>query len=94
MVQSWLGYRMKKRKGKRSSPLDEITPKEWGSDTVSELLRLLNLLTRTLELHPQQAALLDEILDGDLLASDCLGEVPAQWSAPPKADEHQRRMPL
>lgn len=94
VVQSWLGYRMKKRKGRKSSPLDEITPKEWTSDTVSELLRLLNLLTRTLELHPQQATLLDEIVAGPLLGGDRLGEVPAQWRAAPKADDQQHHMEL
>ena len=44
VLQSWLGYRMKNRKGKKSSPLDDITPKEWMSDYTSEFLRLLNLL--------------------------------------------------
>lgn len=94
VVQSWLGYRMKKRKGKKSSPLDEITPREWDSHYTSELLRLLNLLTRTLDLHPRQAALLDEILAGPLLGADRLGEVPAQWRAAPKADEQQHSMSL
>ncbi|MGI8756773.1 MAG: type ISP restriction/modification enzyme, partial [Acidimicrobiales bacterium] len=29
VVDSWLGYRMARRKGKRSSPLDEIGPERW-----------------------------------------------------------------
>lgn len=84
VVQSWLGYRMRKRKGKKSSPLDEITPAEWGSDYTSEFLRLLNLLTRTLEIHPQQAELLDAVLTGPLLPASALGPVPPQWRAAPK----------
>jgi predicted helicase len=79
VVQSWLGYRMKKRKGRKSSPLDDITPQEWSSDYTSEFLRLLNLLTRTMALQPQQAALLDDILTAPLLAADTLPSVPDQW---------------
>jgi hypothetical protein len=30
VVQSWLGYRMKEGKGRRSSPLDEIRPERWS----------------------------------------------------------------
>ena len=83
VVQSWLGYRMRVRKGKKSSPLDDINPKEWGSEYTSEFLRLLNLLSRTLELHPAQAALLDEIVAGPLIAADALGPVPEQCRKAP-----------
>lgn len=94
VVQSWLGYRMAKRKGRKSSPLDDITPPEWGSEMVSEFLRLLNLLTRTLELHPQQASLLDDLLQTDLLPADVLGPVPDQWRNGPKFMELQASFEL
>jgi predicted helicase len=84
VVQSWLGYRMRNRKGKKSSPLDAITPKAWGSEHTSEFLRLLNLLTRTVALQPEQAALLDDILAGPLLDASLLGPVPEQWRHAPK----------
>lgn len=86
VVQSWLGYRMKIRKGKKSSPLDDVTPREWSSEYTSEFLRLLNLLTRTIELQPQQVALLDAILAGPLLNASELGPVPEQWRDAPKAN--------
>jgi Type ISP C-terminal specificity domain/N-6 DNA Methylase len=89
VVPSWLGYRMKHRKGKKSSPLDDITPLEWDSEIVSELLRLLNLLTRTIALQPEQATLLDEILAGPLLAADALGNVPPAWRKAPKDESIQ-----
>ena len=92
VVQSWLGYRMKQRKGKKSSPLDDITPVEWGSDIVSELLRLLNLLTRTIEVQSEQAALLDAILGGPLLGADALGEVPPAWRKAPKDESIQPQL--
>jgi hypothetical protein len=41
-VQSWLGYRMKKPKGKKSSPLDEILPEKWTGEFTTELLELLS----------------------------------------------------
>ena len=89
VVQSWLGYRMLKRKGKKSSPLDEITPTEWGSEYTSEFLRLLNLLTRTLEIHPRQTELLNAVVAGPLLTANALGPVPPQWRIAPKGDNGQ-----
>jgi len=84
VVQSWLGYRMKNRKGRKSSPLDDIVPAGWGSDYTSELLRLLNLLTRTLELAPLQAKLLDEIQSRPLIPASSLGPVKKEWRQAPK----------
>jgi hypothetical protein len=90
VVQSWLGYRMKNRKGKKSSPLDDITPKEWSSDYTSEFLRLLNLLTRTVAMQPVQAALLDEILASPLLPGTVLAPAPEQWRSAPSASASGR----
>lgn len=90
VVQSWLGYRMKNRKGKKSSPLDDITPKEWSSDYTSEFLRLLNLLTRTVAMQPVQAALLDEILASPLLPGTVLAPAPEQWRGVPSASASGR----
>ncbi|MEX2306488.1 MAG: type ISP restriction/modification enzyme [Pirellulales bacterium] len=61
VVQSWLGYRMKKPKGKKSSPLDEILPEKWTGDFTTELLELLWILEATIELYPIQAKLLSEV---------------------------------
>lgn len=94
VVQSWLGYRMKNRKGRKSSPLDEITPEAWTSDYTSEFLQLLNLLTRTVELHPVQCALLEEIVDAPLLPASALKPVPDQWRSAPKADVSQSSLNL
>ena len=94
VVQSWLGYRMKARKGRKSSPLDDITPKEWGTETISELLRLLNLLTRTVQLHPQQESLLDDILAGPLIDFAQLGKVPEHWRVAPNYQTKQHSMEL
>lgn len=94
VVQSWLGYRMKNRKGKKSSPLDDITPAAWTSDYTSEFLRLLNLLTRTVALQPDQSELLDAILAAPLLPASSLGPVPEQWRDAPKSDARQHSIGL
>ena len=65
VVGSWLGYRKKTRKGRKSSPLDDIRPTRWTQ--TDELLRLLAILEHTIEVTPTAAALLDDILDGPLI---------------------------
>ena len=65
VLRSWLGYRMKARKGRKSSSLDDIRPTRWTQ--TDELLRLLAILERTIEVTPTAAALLDEILANPLI---------------------------
>lgn len=76
VVQSWLGYRMKNRKGKKSSPLDDIGPTEWPWEFTMELLQLLAVLEHTLAGYPAQAELLEEIEAGPLLLAAELPPVP------------------
>lgn len=94
VVQSWLGYRMKTRKGKKSSPLDGITPEGWPPEFTSELLRLLHLLEETLEIYPRQEALLERIVQGTLLLAGKLGPVPKEYREPPVVNESQRQLAL
>ena len=65
VLRSWLGYRMAKRKGRKSSPLDDIRPKTWVF--TDELLRLITILQHTVDITPTAAQLLDEIVNGPLL---------------------------
>ena len=62
VVQSWLGYRMKNPKGKKSSPLDNIRPEKWTGDFTTELLELLWVLEATIAEYPAQAKLLAAVL--------------------------------
>lgn len=93
VVQKWLGYRMRNRRGRRSSPLDELTPETWPATYTSELIRLLNILTHSLELHPIQNNLLNEIVEGPLLAADALGDVPPNMRKAPDINEAQLALP-
>ena len=63
VVASWLGYRMKVRAGRKTSPLDVIQPETWATDLTDELLRLLWILERTVEISRDQEALLPRILE-------------------------------
>lgn len=84
VVQSWLGYRMKKRAGKKSSPLDEIRPVRWIARMSEELLELLWILEATLAIEPDLEAQLDKVVTGACFTS---GELPY-----PK--EHERLPPV
>jgi hypothetical protein len=64
VVQSWLGYRMKKRAGKKSSPLDEIRPGRWTPRMTDEFLELLWVVEATLAMEPELAVALDKVVSG------------------------------
>lgn len=65
VVQSWLGYRMKKRAGKKSSPLDDTRPERWTARMTDEFLELLWVLEATLAMEPELSNVLDKIVAGD-----------------------------
>jgi len=82
VVQSWLGYRMRTGKGKKSSPLDDIRPERWTAQFTTEVLELLWVLEATLAIYPEQAQLLGEVLESDLLPADALPTVPEYMRGP------------
>ena len=83
VVQSWLGYRMKKPKGRKSSPLDEITPGCWPGEFTTELLELLWVLEATVAGYPAQAELLSAVVKGPCFRADELPPVPPEARRPP-----------
>jgi hypothetical protein len=82
VVQSWLGYRMKKRSGKKSSPLDEIRPERWTARMSDEFLELLWVLEATLAMEPDLAAVLDKAVSGPCFAA---ADLPQPTAAERKA---------
>ena len=78
IVQSWLGYRMKKRKGKKSSPLDEIRPNRWTARMSDELLELLWVLEATIALEPQLERALNAVVSGPCFSTAEL-PTPEPW---------------
>jgi len=87
VVQSWLGYRMRSGKGKKSSPLDDIRPERWTAQFTTELLELLWVLEATLATYPSQAQLLAKVLEGELFKAGELPPVPENMRRP----EHGER---
>ncbi|MGR3545523.1 MAG: type ISP restriction/modification enzyme [Roseovarius sp.] len=86
VVQSWLGYRMKKRAGKKSSPLDEIRPERWTARMSDELLELLWVLEATLAMEPELEKVLDKVVAGPCFAAaDLPTPTPEERKAPGKA---------
>ena len=90
VVQSWLKYRMKKGAGKKSSPLDDIRPEQWTSQFTDELLELLWVLEATVKGYPDQALLLDAVVEGPCFEAEELPSVPEDCRKPlqPMADDH------
>ena len=83
VVQSWLGYRMKRGAGRRSSRLDAVRPRSWTGRFTTELLELLWVLEATLEDYPAQARLLDAVVASECLRAGEIPPVPAVMRAPP-----------
>jgi len=75
VLRQWFSYRKKDREkpqiGDRRPPsaLGEIQPDHWLPEYTTELLNVINVLGLLVKLEPQQAALLDEIVDGPLIAA-------------------------
>jgi hypothetical protein len=69
VVKSWLGFRMKQRSGRKSSPLDDIRPAAWTAALTTELLELLWVLEATIATQPEMNTLLSEILAAPLFTA-------------------------
>lgn len=82
---------MKKRSGRKSSPLDEIRPPAWTAALTTELLELLWALEATVAAHPGLDALLGEIVAGPLFAAaDFPAPTATERKAPGNADEGEQ----
>lgn len=83
VVHSWLGYRMKKRAGKKSSPLDDIRPECWTARMSDEFLELLWVLESTLCMEPELEKALDKVVAGPCFtAAELPTPKPAERKAP------------
>lgn len=66
-LHKWLGYRMAQRQGRTSSPLDAITYDEWAF--TDELLLVISILQRTVDMTPRAAELLGRVLAGPIFTA-------------------------
>jgi hypothetical protein len=85
----WFSYRKKDRErpiiGDRRppSPLGDIQPDHWLAEYTTELLNVLNVIGRLVDLEPEQANLLEKVCAGPTISADELRaagalEVPAK----------------
>ena len=93
VVQSWLKYRMRDGAGQKSSPLDDIRPNKWPAEFTTELLHLIWVLESTLQIHAEQAILLDAVVKSDCIAEkDLTTAVPDSLRKPPPAPSGGARL--
>ena len=83
VVQSWLAYRMKKRKGKKSSALDDIRPERWTPRMSDEFVELLWVLEASLSMEPSLKTALDKVVAGPCFTAFEL----------PQPQPHERKPP-
>ncbi|UQU65093.1 N-6 DNA methylase [Couchioplanes caeruleus] len=83
IIKSWFNYRKKEPGGRRGSPLDDVHVDVWEPGWTSELVDLLTVLTRLVELEPAQAELLASVLASDVVDRNQLAAIGARWPALP-----------
>ena len=91
VLESWVGYRRAKPKGKKTSPLNDLVTTNWPSEWSKELHEILVVLTHLVQLEDKQADLLDSVLTSPLLDLSTLQELGVQW--PSTAKDRKPRMP-
>ena len=69
VVRRWLENRTRRGRGRYGSPLDNIRPSRWLDAWNDELLDLLRVLTRTLELRVDQDEILSGVCAGGLISA-------------------------
>jgi hypothetical protein len=76
VLRKWYGYRRRTRPQTRGeqSALDDIRPSTWPSEYTTDLLELLRVLTLVTDLEPEQAQLLNRVLESPLVTVAELSE--------------------
>ncbi|MDG9704824.1 N-6 DNA methylase [Streptomyces sp. DH37] len=84
VLRKWFGYRKSSPNSKKTSPLDDIHVDSWPSEWTTELIELLSVLRRLVDLMPDQRDLLAEVLAGPVVTEEELeaaGVLPVQDAA-------------
>ncbi|MDV8003048.1 type ISP restriction/modification enzyme [Rhodococcus sp. IEGM 1408] len=90
VLRSWFNYRKASPTGRKSSPLDDVNADSWPVEWTAELLDLLSVLSRLVEVHVKQAVLLEQILAGPVASRDMLSATGVVW---PTGDKDPQRKP-
>jgi hypothetical protein len=92
VLKSWIDYRSKEPAGKRTSPLDDINPPAWEHEWTGELIEVLSVLRRLVDLEPAQAELLRRVLAAPLMTIRDLSAAGVSW--PTSDADRKPRYPL
>ncbi|MEU2264579.1 type ISP restriction/modification enzyme [Streptomyces sp. NPDC019645] len=93
IVRKWFGYRKASPTSRKTSPLDDIHVTSWPGEWTEELIELLSVLRRLVDLAPVQQALTTKIVNSPVITVEELtsaGVLPPQ----PKAARPRRRIDL
>jgi hypothetical protein len=74
VVSKWFGYRRATPTSKKTSPLDDIHVEAWPHEWTGELIEMLSVLRRLVELAPVQAEFLAEVLASPVVTVQDLTE--------------------
>lgn len=89
VINAWFNYRKANPTGRRTSSLDDINATTWPTEWNAELIDLLTILARLVDLHPVQAELLDEILSHPVASYTDLAAAGVTW--PTTSADPQRK---
>jgi hypothetical protein len=83
VLKSWFNYRKAVPGGKKTSPLDYVHVDTWPGEWTTELIDLITVLARLVDLEAEQANLLADILAGAVLTADGLAAEGVRWPTGP-----------
>ena len=84
VLQSWLGYRMKEPKGRKSSKLDETRPQQWSPDMTTKLVELIWILEETLNMESSLTKILQSIIKSECFEASKMPKPLQSQIIPPK----------
>ncbi|MFJ9869834.1 type ISP restriction/modification enzyme [Streptomyces sp. NPDC101165] len=93
IIKKWFGYRKANPNSRKTSPLDELHVESWPADWSRDLIELLSVLRRLVDLAPAQQDLLGRVLAAPTITAVDL-EMVGILPVPDKARKPHRRIEL
>jgi hypothetical protein len=75
IIKKWFGYRKANPNSRKTSPLDDLHVESWPADWSRNLIELLSVLRRLVDLAPAQQDLLDRVLAAPKMTAGDLEKV-------------------
>lgn len=91
IVRKWFGYRKATPTSRKTSPLDDMHVTTWPGEWTEELIELLSVLRRLVDLAPEQEAVTAKILDAPVVT---VADLTAAGVLPPQPKAARPRYPI